>query len=58
MKLATCRDCTRDGALIVVSSDDTRWLRAEGTLQDALDEWDSHAPLLNALAQRLAAGEG
>jgi len=58
MKLATRRDGTRDGALIVVSDDDARWLRADGTLQDALDDWEACAPRLRALAARLAAGEG
>ena len=58
MKLATRRNGTRDGALVVVSDDGARWLRADGTLQDALDDWTARAPHLRTLASRLAAGEG
>jgi fumarylacetoacetate (FAA) hydrolase len=47
MKLATLRDGTRDGALLVVSRDLTRAVRAESTvaglrtLQQLLDDWQS-----------------
>ncbi len=43
MRLATLRDGTRDGALIVVGRDGDRYVRAGGvapTLQAALDDWD------------------
>jgi fumarylacetoacetate (FAA) hydrolase len=47
MKLATLRNGTRDGALVVVSRDLTRAVRAESaiaglrTLQQLLDDWDA-----------------
>lgn len=42
MKLATLRDGTRDGTLVVVSKDNQRYAPVEGvkTMQDALDRWD------------------
>jgi fumarylacetoacetate (FAA) hydrolase len=57
--LATLRDGTRDGALVVVGPDGTRCARAAAvapTLQAALDHWERAAPGLAALAERLAAG--
>ncbi len=60
MKLATLRDGTRDGALVVVSGDLARCVPADGiarTLQAALDEWPVAAPRLRDLAGRLANGE-
>ena len=59
MRLATLRDGTRDGALVVVAPDGTRCARATAvapTLQAALDDWERAAPALAALAERLAAG--
>ncbi len=59
MKLATLRDGTRDGRLVVVSRDLSRAVPAQGiaaTLQDALDDWSRVAPSLGALARRLEAG--
>src|SRR5262245_47700740 len=59
MRLATLRDGTRDGALIVVGRDGDRYLRsgpALPTLQAALDDWDRAAPALAALATKLDAG--
>ena len=59
MKLATLRNGTRDGALVVVSSDGTRAASAGSiapTLQSALDDWDRTEPLLRELASALAAG--
>jgi fumarylacetoacetate (FAA) hydrolase len=59
MRLATLRDGTRDGALIVVGRDGDRYLRPGGatpTLQAALDDWDRAAPLLAALASALDGG--
>ena len=53
MRLATLRDGTRDGALIVVGRDGDRFARAATvapTLQAALDDWDRAAPALTALA--------
>jgi len=66
MRLATLRDGTRDGRLVVVSP-----YRPDGaggihvareadtppSLQAALDDWDRVAPALAALAIRLASGE-
>ncbi len=59
MKLATLRDGTRDGTLLVVSPDLKRAAKADGlapTLQAALDDWGYLAPLLAELAAELAAG--
>lgn len=52
MKLATLKDGTRDGRLVVVSKDLTRYCAADNiapTLQYALDNWDELAPKLDAL---------
>lgn len=52
MKLATLKDGTRDGRLVVVSRDLTRYCAADNiapTLQHALDNWDELAPKLDAL---------
>jgi len=59
MRLATLRDGTRDGALVVVGRDGDRCVRPAGatpTLQAALDDWPRAAPALAALAARLDAG--
>lgn len=59
MKLATLRDRTRDGRLVVVSRDLTRCISARpiaATLQGALDDWDHVAPRLAALAHDLELG--
>jgi fumarylacetoacetate (FAA) hydrolase len=61
MKLATLRDGTRDGRLVVVSRDLTRALPVPNiarTLQQALDDWSHAAPLLRAVASGLERGEG
>ncbi len=61
MKLATIRDGTRDGRLVVVSPDGARYLpasQAASTLQTALENWPSVAADLEPVASRLAAGEG
>jgi len=61
MKLATLARGGRDGSLIVVSTDCSRWLAAEeiaATLQAALDDWAGCEPGLRALAARLESGEG
>ncbi len=52
MKLATLNDGTRDGKLVVVSRDITRYCAADNiapTMQAALDDWDNVAPKLEAL---------
>ncbi|PKL95767.1 MAG: 2-keto-4-pentenoate hydratase [Gammaproteobacteria bacterium HGW-Gammaproteobacteria-8] len=56
MKLGSLKQGGRDGTLVVVSRDLTRAVRADDiapTLQAALDQWDSSAPRLNELAERL-----
>lgn len=61
MKLATVKDDSVDGRLVVVSADATRSLAAGAawpTLQSALDQWDEAEPVLRALADRLEVGEG
>lgn len=60
MKLATLRDGTRDGALIVVDAKGERAAPARAiapTLQAALDAWDETEPKLRALAADLDAGK-
>ncbi len=57
MKLASLRS-GRDGMLVVVSPDGSRFARAAGiaaTLQAALDDWERSEPLLRALSEKLAA---
>ena len=59
MKLATLRNGTRDGRLVVVSRDLTRCADASylvPTLQAALDDWNRIAPHLEALAEGLEHG--
>ena len=54
MKLASLNDGTRDGKLVVVSKDLTRYCAAENiapTLQAALDDWEKIAPQLEVLAR-------
>jgi len=54
MKLATLDNGTRDGRLVVVSKDLTRYCGADNiapTLQAALDDWDRVAPELEVLAR-------
>ena len=54
MKLATLNDGTRDGRLVVVSKDLTRYCAADNiapTLQAALDDWATIAPKLEVLAR-------
>ena len=59
MKLATLRDRSRDGRLVVVSRDltlcsDARHLAP--TLQAALDDWDEIAPELERIARGIETG--
>lgn len=60
MKLSTLNNGTRDGMLVVVSSDHRRALAAYGiavTMQDALERWsDVQGPLL-ALGAKLESSE-
>ena len=52
MKLATLNDGTRDGKLVVVSKDITRYCAADNiapTMQYALDNWEEIAPRLEVL---------
>lgn len=60
MKLATLRDGTRDGALVVVRRDNQVFARATAiapNLQAALDDWDRAAPALQALSAKLESKE-
>jgi len=60
VKLASFKD-GRDGRLVVVSRDLSRCLPANDvapTLQAALDNWTTTRPALEAIAERLAGGEG
>lgn len=59
MRLATRRDGSRDGELVVVSAHHTHWVSARGivpNLQAALDRWDEVLPELQRLERDLARG--
>ena len=59
MKLATLKDGTRDGKLVVVSKDLTQYSEASGiapTLQVALEDWPTAAPKLAQLAGQVELG--
>ncbi|MCA9679762.1 MAG: fumarylacetoacetate hydrolase family protein [Kofleriaceae bacterium] len=59
MKLATLRDGSRDGRLLVVRKDGLAAISAGAewpTLQRALDDWDRAAPALRALSDDLDGG--
>ncbi len=59
MKLATLRDTTRDGKLVVISRDNTRYVEASNiaqTMQEALDRWDEVKPRLDGLYKDLSSG--
>ncbi len=59
MKLATRRDGTRDGELVVVSRDLARCVAVPEiarTLQGALDDWRTAAPALEAIVAELNEG--
>lgn len=58
LRLATRRDGTRDGALMLVSGSGKRWVSAAGTakpLQAILDDWDALAPELERRVRALDA---
>jgi len=58
VKLATLRDGSRDGRLVVVRSDgEAAAPAAIPTLQAALDGWAEHEPELRRIAQRLDRGD-
>ena len=58
MKLGTVRDGSRDGRLVVVNRDITRFVEADAapTLQAALDQWDKVHAKLQDVYQRLNSG--
>jgi fumarylacetoacetate (FAA) hydrolase len=59
MKLATLKDSTRDGRLVVVSKDLTRCSEVghiARTLQAALDDWQHIAPRLERVAEGIETG--
>jgi len=59
MRLATLRDGSPDGRLLVVSADGARAIDARAaasSLRAALDDWDRTAPSLERLALELAKG--
>ena len=60
MKLATVENGTRDGVLVVVSNDGSRYLKANcaPTLQQAVESWADCAADFQRLADRLEKGEG
>jgi fumarylacetoacetate (FAA) hydrolase len=60
MKLASLKNGTRDGVLVVVSKDLKRAAYATGiaqTLQQALEQWDTAAPLLQRTYALLCSGD-
>src|SRR5512145_1771763 len=60
MKLATLKNASRDGQLVVVSQDLAWALDAScvaPTLQHAIENWSSSEPRLQALSRQLNAGE-
>jgi fumarylacetoacetate (FAA) hydrolase len=59
MKLATLKNGSRDGQLVVVSRDLSRAVSATevaGTLQQAIEHWSAASPTLAALYEQLNAG--
>jgi fumarylacetoacetate (FAA) hydrolase len=60
MKLATLNYSARDGLLVIVSSDHSRAVAADGittTMQDALERLTEVQPLLLALSKKLESGK-
>ena len=52
MRIATLRDGSKDGALIVVAECGTRYARPSfPTLQSALDDWEAAEPALSAVCE-------
>lgn len=59
MKLATLKDSTRDGKLVVVNRDLTKCSEVghiARTLQEALDDWEHLAPRLQRVAEGIETG--
>jgi fumarylacetoacetate (FAA) hydrolase len=57
MRLASLREGGRDGTLVVIDPTGTRFARAPiPTMQQALDDWERAAPVLERVASELAAG--
>jgi len=59
MKLATLKNGTRDGRLVVVSRDLTRAVDAApvaATMQQLIEDWDARAPGLQSVYERLNTG--
>jgi fumarylacetoacetate (FAA) hydrolase len=60
MKLATLKDGSRDGRLVVVSRDLSRYQhvpKIAATMQHALDNWELVAPRLEQVYAALNAGD-
>lgn len=59
MKLATLRDGSRDGTLVVVRGDNQVYAPAKvvKSMQEALDRWEEVEPKLQALSEKLEKGE-
>lgn len=60
MKLATLKNGTRDGKLVVVSRDLSKYVVADSvanTMQQALDDWREAQPKLTEISEQLNAGE-
>lgn len=60
MKLATLKNGSRDGRLVIVSRDLSHAVDASpiaATMQSALEDWSSAEPALRELASRLEAGQ-
>ncbi|MDC0602232.1 fumarylacetoacetate hydrolase family protein [Aliiglaciecola sp.] len=60
MKLATLKNATRDGQLVVVSRDLSHYVVVEAianTMQQAVDNWQEIQPKLNEISEQLNAGE-
>jgi fumarylacetoacetate (FAA) hydrolase len=60
MKLATVKNATADGSLIVVSVDGTRFLPSKKfqTMQQVIESWDQASEDLNSIADQLTSGAG
>jgi fumarylacetoacetate (FAA) hydrolase len=60
VRLATIDDGSRDGRLVVVSGDGSRYAEPDAvtTMQQALDEWHDTEAVLRRLAERVESGAG
>lgn len=60
MKLATLKNGSRDGTLVVVSKDGSRLIAPEAPLnmQEVIERWDELLPQLRGLSEKLELGEG